>query len=838
MEGSARQTPLSPAEQQQLNPTAFAEGAASSQPLGSPSDVLPSMPPPPSMSGHVMTWQTQPPSNGAQPPVMITPGSNGGDEGLSSAEIMRRALSASFQAEAMAETMTETMTESLVSNPPATIAPSDLMAPTTAEIPILDAPSVLPIISSSLEYSPLPEEQPGTARVTEHVVTLPLAANMRQKYRKVVVAGKPAVVEFNNVFRSCSAIPGDTLVAKIDQVLSQLLDICDLPAFDDNSAGVSREVMMKHALDSCTKMVFVYELLHALRDEELQALILVRRGRACDFLEAILDAKNFRYHRLEDAPKPDNAASDRLRVILATTDQDPALYPAGVKVIVNYDESARGLSVARGVVPADTRPTVLTLAASYTVDHLNMIIPTTLEAQERKNALLIAVSKAWELVLNPPHLGDRGRPDLIATEFANLIKNPNYEWEWEPYTLPETVFEVYSSSENTGDLEPPRAPSRSASKKRQLDDADDERDDNKRVKAYPPSNLESSRTQPQLSSAAEALLAQLPKSGAPKFAVPVDHLDAMAIRVSDLEKQLAEKDELAQALKKQLTSVGEQRDSVNKSLRGMYNRFNAALQDRAAFEKERDSAVSKDGKLKGEISAAKAAQASLKKENTALQQRLADWAAAAAGEAGPESRAGKMAQQQLRSEARQDELEKRLEVQGADLEYAQEAYQTASKHAIEVDKENKRLSVQAIELERKASDNAVEIHRIQAAGAHAEQERRRRELAALLADRERELERAKDELRSLRAGRRETRAQSTAPHSPRLAVMSPRGNGVAVRSAAAAAASTPLTSNSRGTSPATGAGGAVGGYEASGLGPGPGVRTVLSRNGRLPHLMD
>ncbi|KAL8391974.1 hypothetical protein RB595_002259 [Gaeumannomyces hyphopodioides] len=836
MEGSARQTPLSPAEQQQLNPMAFAEGAASSQPLGSPSDVLASMPPPPSMTGSAMAWQTQPPSTGAQPPVMATSSSKGGDEGLSAAEIMRRALSASFQAVAMAGTMTETMTESLVNNPPATIAPSDLMVPTTAEIPILDAASALPIVSSSLEESPAPEERPGTARTTEHVVTLPLAANMRQRYRKVVVASKPAVVEFNNVFRSCSAIADDTLVAKIDQVLSQLLDICDLPAFDDNPAGVTREVMMKHAIDSCTKMVFVYELLHALRDEELQALILVRRGRAYEFLEAILDAKNFRYHRLEDAPKPENAVSDSLRVILAATDQDPALYPVGVNVVVNYDESARSLSIARGAVPTDTRPTVLTLAASYTVEHLNMIIPTTLEPQERKNALLIAVSKAWELVQSPPHLGDRGRPDLIANEFATLIKNPNYEWEWEPCTLPETVLEVYSSSQNTGDLEPPRVASRSASKKRQLDDAEDERDDNKRVKAYPPSSLEASRTQPQLSSAAESLLAQLPKSGAPKFAVPIDHLDAMATRISDLEKQLAEKDELAKALKAQLTSAGEQRDSVNRSLRGMYNRFNAALQDRATFEKERDSAVAKEGKLKDEISAAKAAQALLKKENAALQQRLADWAAAAAAsEAGPESRVGKMAQQQLESEARQAELEKRLKVQGTDLDYAHEAYQTASSRALELDKENKRLSAQAAELERKASDNAVEIHRIQAAAAHAEQDRRRRELAALLADRDRELDRAKDELRSLRAGRRETRAQSTAPHSPRLGVMSPRGNGVAVRSAAAAV-STPLASSSRGTSPATGAGGPVGGYEASGLGPG--VRTVLSRNGRLPHLMD
>lgn len=733
-------------------------------------------------------------------------------------------MSASFQAEAMAE--------SLISNPPATIAPSDLMAPSTAEIPILDAAPVLPIISSSLEYSPAPEERPGTARANEYFVTLPLAANMRQRYRKVVVSSKPAVVEFNSVFRSCSAVPDDALVAKVDQVLSQLLDICDLPAFDDDPAGMPRREMMRHAMDSCSKMVFVYELLHALRDADLRALILVRRGRAYDFLEAILDTEDFRYHRLEGAPQSENAESSGLKVILAATNQDPALYPAGVNVVINYDESAKGLFVVKGAMPTETRPSILTLAASYTIEHLDTTIPTTLEPQERKNALLIAVSKAWDLVLNPPHLGDRGQPHLIAGEFAALIKDPNYEWEWEPHTIPENVCDVYSSSENQGDLEPPRVASRSTSKKRQLDDAEDERDDNKRVKAHPPSSLETSRTQPQLSSAAEALLAQLPKSSAPRFAVPVDHLDAMARRILNMEKQLAEKDELNKSLKAQLNSAGEQRDSVNKSLRGMYTRFNNALQDRAKFEKERNSAVASEGKLKAEISAAKTAQASLKDENAALQRRLAEWAAAAAAsEAEPESRVGKMAQQLRESEARQVALQKRIEVQEKELDYARDAYQSASSRTAELGNENRRLVAQAAELERKASDNAVEIHRIQAAGAAAEQERRRRELAALLADRERELDRAKEDLRLLRAGRRETRGQSAAPHSPRLAVMSPRGNGVVVRSTAA--------SSSRGTSPATGGDrGPIGGYETSALGPGPGVRTVLSRNGRLPHLMD
>lgn len=258
-----------------------------------------------------------------------------------------------------------------------------------------------------------------------------------------------------------------------------------------------------------------------------------------------------------------------------------------------------------------------------------------------------------------------------------------------------------------------------------------------------------------------------------------------------------------------------------------------ALRDRHTFEKQCKKAVEAASAATERLEAQKTELDALQEKNRLLESKLTEARDTLANSTIPDI--AKVAQAEKdRDEAlaTAEKLEKKVRGVQNEADYSRKAYQDASNAHTGLNQEHQELKSKATEFERRASENLLKIHQIHAQNEMNEVNRQIDELQATLDNRERELERAKEELKLLRSGRRETR-QASVPRSPRMGVMSPRP----ARGAVGAGAS------SRGTSPApmSSDGPGVGGSGGGGGGaPVPGMTFFppVGGAGRWGHLRD
>jgi chromosome segregation ATPase len=288
-----------------------------------------------------------------------------------------------------------------------------------------------------------------------------------------------------------------------------------------------------------------------------------------------------------------------------------------------------------------------------------------------------------------------------------------------------------------------------------------------------------------------------------------------------LSAQLQDKAAIEAKLSEHVTSLEVQLRSNEKSIREMQPKYMDALRDRGVYEQERNNALAEAKKMATLLEASKAATASAKEQNDVLESRL-DAATALLGDSpNPDIAQFSSAWKDLReAKAKVDSLEKKLATAQKDMDYSRDAYQRASTSASELGIENGELKDRIKELEKMAGDNITKIQQIQARNESLVYLRELDELKAIVKDRERELDRLREDVRQLRSGRRDTRYASV-PRSPRIGVMSPRVN----RSAGGG-------TTSRGTSPTS-----FGGYDA-GVASGMSLFNQEPGNGRWGHLRD
>jgi len=244
-----------------------------------------------------------------------------------------------------------------------------------------------------------------------------------------------------------------------------------------------------------------------------------------------------------------------------------------------------------------------------------------------------------------------------------------------------------------------------------------------------------------------------------------------------------------------------------------------AIRDRTIFEKENIAIKKQLGERDREI-------ATLKDQKQALKAKLET----------PELDRLVTAEKELaEAQEKVQSLEKKIITTERDMEYSRGAYQTASTEASKLGIEKRDLISKITELEKRASENFLKVHKINSRNADEQYYRQLEEKNETIRERERDLERAREELRHIKNGRRETR-QASVPRSPRpgAGVMSPRppriigGQGP----------------GSRPTSPPAGAGvfsetgGAGAPNAAASAGPGMTFLTQPTGNGRWGHLRD
>ncbi|KAK4105045.1 hypothetical protein N658DRAFT_521578 [Parathielavia hyrcaniae] len=666
--------------------------------------------------------------------------------------------------------------------PPETVAPADL---TTSVEPIADdhiltADNPGPIPTGSgpflLDMNADEEKEYGSQVFT---VTLPMAASTRAQYLEILSENKASMIEYGNVFAGSSyAIPGASLVAKIDAIFERLLNLCDLPAYDDDLPELSKLDMMRHATNSNSKFSFVYEFLNGLWDINVRILILSQPGRVFEYLEAVVSATRCQYSILAQEGLSGQEPTEGASVILAVAGQDLANIQAGVDVVIAFDHTSRLIELPPTLVYESMAPIVLSLVATFSLDHIDQQLAQDdqdLDPFERRNTLNLATAMAREYLkpsFERPYTEQYTEPHEAAKTFASFLRNPEIGLDWEPHPLPSDVFEVWMSSQERPQESQAEVASAAAGpgRKRPLDNVDDEGTP-KRVRLQESQEPSRLATPARMSDLLKHTLANhmvQAKTITQIIDVPVEQLEQMSARIAELEAQLAAKSAIEAKMRQRFTSLESELQSYERTVKTLQPKYMGALRDRGTFEKQCQKAVER-------FEAQKAEAEALREKNKALESKLAEANDALANSTIPElAKLAQVEKQRDEAVAATEKLEKKIRSLQNEAEYSCKAYQDASNAHTELSQENRALRARVADLETRAGETVLKLHQLHARDEVKEVGRHMDEVQALLEGRERELERAREELRLLRNGRRETR-QASVPRSPRTTgVMSPR----------------------------------------------------------------
>ncbi|CAK7268336.1 hypothetical protein SEPCBS57363_003042 [Sporothrix epigloea] len=832
--------------------------------------------------------------------------------------------------------------------PPNTISMSDLnyAAPPTLDLssePDLEAEEFVEQNSLEQLSSPLSMDEDADGQVDQlpcnqlppqvnsnfgtnsYVVTLPLAANTRQKYIDLVIDKKTQQIikDFSEVYaRDVNGVPDREAIDQIDDLLHKMLDLSDLPPFFNSLPAMSDDVMMKHAVNTNSKFSFVYEFLNDIATKDKSVLILGRKGVMNDYLEAVASASNLPVQRFEASKYTRPAAQSRERrtcftVVLADTAEmaearsravgtDKFPRPEDFDIVIGFDHTARtsGLiayfietALPNGAVSniqksrsAQTsryqsrKPLALLLVSALTLEHVDLRLELdSVDDLERKNALLLCTLESLRYLKDVPYEDAPNKPHQVAEAFAKTVKDPAAALEWEPTPLPEDVFDIYMHSSG-----PSSQPvftqyetvngglSRSTLKRQFNDSGDDEKGDvqakRTRLETYGATLPIVDKPLDRYSDGVKQVVAGLGVDDSeigPIVTISQARLEALAAKVTDLGKHLQEKESLEVTLTERVHTLNRLVKGQTATINDCQVKLLAAVKERGVFERERDAAVKEAALTKEKFESRTTALAELRTAKKDADASLAAANALAAGSSQPdvaELGAARVALHQ--AQEKMATLERKVTGSSEELEFARRAYQDASNAAAEMSAENRDLAARVKELDRLAADNLRKIHETQNRNELEAYRQQWTEAMTVLSERERELEIARDELRTLKNGRRETR-QCSVPRSPRLSVMGARnisgrgGNGGGASSSgrgstpilasvgadfAAAARASARASASRGNSPVATNLDASGqshtgnnsgsGSRGGSLLPGPTYVNAGQSSSRLGHLRD
>lgn len=685
----------------------------------------------------------------------------------------------------------------------------------------------------------LPPQAKSNFGTNSYVVTLPLAANTRQKYIDLVVDKKTQQIikDFSEVYaRDVNGVPDREAIDQIDDLLHKLLDLSDLPPFFDSLPAMSDEVMMKHAVNTNSKFSFVYEFLNDIATKDNSVLILGRKGVMNDYLEAVASASNLPVQRFEASKYTRLAAPSRERrssftVVLADTAEmaeaksravgtDRFPRPEDFDIVIGFDHTARtsgliayfietalpdaAVSNIQNIRSAQAsryqsrKPLVLLLVSALTLEHVDLRLELdSVDDLERKNALLLCTLESLRYLKDVPYEEAPDKPHQVAEAFAKIIKDPAAALEWEPTPLPEDVFDIYMHSSG-----PSSQPvftqyetvngglSRSTLKRQFNDSGDDEKGDDPakrtRLETYGATLPIVHKPFDRYSDAVKQVFVNLGVDDSeigPIVTISHARLEALAAKVTDLGKHLQEKESLEVTLTERVHTLNRLVKGQTATINDCQVKLLAAVKERGVFERERDAAVKEAALAKEKLESRTTALAELRTAKKDADASLAAANALAAGSSQPdvaELGAARVALHE--AQEKMATLERKVTSSSEELEFARRAYQDASNAAAEMSAENRDLAARVKELDRLAADNLRKIHETQNRNELEAYRQQWTEAMTMLGERERELEIARDELRTLKNGRRETR-QCSVPRSPRLSVMGSRnisgrgGNG-------------------------------------------------------------
>ncbi|KEY69880.1 hypothetical protein S7711_06436, partial [Stachybotrys chartarum IBT 7711] len=617
-----------------------------------------------------------------------------------------------------------------------------------------------------------------------HLVTLPFQARARPLYGDVINEYREPIVLLDAIFHDPEMSPEPQLLNQIEDFFRQLRGICDYP---QDVPGTALEALpaahqAKHAHDANSKFNFVLELLQGIR-KETRVLIVARTTGILRLLYSITEALEVECSWRGSGNSTNGFSNSVVMATLALPNED--VDPAEFDVIVGFDHSFQSSLAASKLASASSPKTaalIMNLAITHSIDHLEAHIRGDLSPLERTYALVSSVFNARKLATDP----ERGylEPHAVAKQFYDYINRDTMAVEFVPVSVPDDVLNIFQSSQTQPQTQSPPTESENERKRKHDDGANDV---TKRLKLSPA--RETSIQDAVLNDEVRRMLTSVtpgvdfPGNNGSQVAIPTATLELLAEKFADMEHRIADNDRGTEYYQGIITNLEAHNKSYEKTYNKIYERFRKAVGDRTAFEREKMSAEN----------ALQAARDSSKAENDKLRTRITELEAtlsrftAADGES-PEGLLARNEGLLKTAQGHAQGLEKRLENAKTNEQYLTNRYQSATASVTTMRREIEDLEEQKRHLQQHASENFVEIQKIQADKVSHELLSQNQDLKAQLRDREVEIERLREEIRQTK----KTRAVST-PRSPRLGVMSPRiGRGAAGASSSRGTSPTPM----------------------------------------------
>ncbi|KAK5630832.1 hypothetical protein RRF57_006547 [Xylaria bambusicola] len=628
---------------------------------------------------------------------------------------------------------------------------------------------------------------------SEYLITLPFQTSCRPQYNDIIRENEKLINEYNSAF---SVLPHQTprrdVVEKLDHMFSRLFDICDHPPFLDTLGPMTSEQIMKHVIGTNSKFSFVAELLDNLRDlnSDKKVLILVRPGKLMDLLGHVIQGRGYHYFRSGQEIVSASDARHPLTIFLCSTSKGESSIPGNVDAVIAFDHTFR-----QQLVPSldQSAPVILALVNIASIQHINMRIMEDLEPLERKNFLMLALVKAMRYIEEPDSTESLFD---IAEKFARRIQMPEDEEDefyYEPQSVPVEIFhDLYAASSQ---MEGTQLSGQSldidqhpGSRKRSYLDGDNEESLPKRPKMFQPQVVTSLNN---ISDSVRNLLGDdlAQSSEGNTIAVSLEKLEALADKanssanilqftelMSKLRESKAREDDFRQLSDRNQNEADSYRSSIN----NIQTRYMDALKERGIFEADCRAAQEQAAIQSRSLESCRTEIATLKTTKAELEKKLAEANDALLHSSNPDLvKMAKLETSWNTANAQVEDLKKRLVVVQSDADYNKNLYQQASHRAAELAAENRGYERKNEELRRKADSNVIAVNKTQSRNEGKTLSMQVAEYRTIIRERETELNRVREELKSLRSSRRETR-QSSVPRSPRmsaLGVMSPRNGG-------------------------------------------------------------
>lgn len=284
---------------------------------------------------------------------------------------------------------------------------------------------------------------------SEYLITLPFHNSIRPVYNDILRESEDLIREYNESFRVLPyQKPHPTTLAKIDEMFSRLLDVCDLPPFKETIPSMNPAQVTKHLLNTNAKFAFVAEILHHLAeaDSDKNILILARPGKVIDFLGQVVETKGYRYVRSGLEIVGSSSAKHSLSVAVSSTLDSPLSIPEDIDVIIAFDHTYR-----QELLPAPIRersPILIVLTNMCSIQHINMRIADNIERLERKNVLALSLVKAMRYVEEVDESLITKLPEAAETFAKRIQMQDDDDFYWQPLEVPEDVFEdLHASSQ-------------------------------------------------------------------------------------------------------------------------------------------------------------------------------------------------------------------------------------------------------------------------------------------------------------------------------------------------------------------------------------------------------